>query len=490
MDYFSFVPGLALGAGFAIALMVLKLKQAYQKGRGEAAVVEERLRNSEKIIEELKSSFAKEMEKTRALDEALREELRKFSAAEQQCKLIPDLEERLKEKNKLAEDLNSRNSSLSVRIAELETIISKERSENAEKIKILDESKEKLTEAFKNLANEIFEEKSKKFTEHNKLNLEALLNPLGLKIKEFEKKVEDTHEKSVRDSSALMEKISQLQELNKQLSSDATDLTRALKGEAKTQGNWGELILERILEVSGLEKDIEYEKTPNCTEDGRRYQPDVIVKLPEGKHIIIDAKVSLTAYERYCSAEDETLKSSSLNEHIFSVRKHIQELSAKNYQGLRQLKSPDFVLMFIPVESAFALAVRNETALFTEAIEKNIVIVTPSTLLATLRIISHIWKQEKQNRNAAEIARQSGQLYDKFLGFLKDMEGIGTRLDQAQKSYSEAMNKLKTGRGNLIRKAEEIRLLGAKEKVRLPGDLTAEAMENDDEVHEKNEHPA
>lgn len=490
MDYFSLILGLLLGLAFAAALLAFKVKQAFQKGRGEAAVIEERLRNSENITEELKNTLAREAEKARGLDEALKEELRKLAAAEQHCKLIPALEEQLKEKTRSAEDLNSRNSSLSVRIAELETIISKERSENAEKLKILDESKEKLTEAFKNLANDIFEEKSKKFTEHNKINLETLLNPLGLKIKEFEKKVEDTHEKSVRDSSALMEKISQLQELNRQLSSDATDLTRALKGEAKTQGNWGELILERILEVSGLEKDIEYEKTPCCTEDGKRYQPDVVVKLPEGKHLIIDAKVSLTAYERYCSAQDEAVKSSSLNEHILSVRKHIQELSAKNYQGLRQLKSPDFVLMFIPVESAFALAVRNETALFTEAIEKNIVIVTPSTLLATLRIVSHIWKQEKQNRNAAEIARQSGLLYDKFLGFLKDMEGIGIRIDQAQKSYSEAMGKLKTGRGNLIRKAEEIRLLGAKEKARLPEELTAGAMENEDELNEKNENPS
>ncbi|WP_420385381.1 DNA recombination protein RmuC [Roseivirga sp.] len=322
---------------------------------------------------------------------------------------------------------------------------------------------ERFSIEFKNLANEILEEKSKKFTEQNKVNLSEILSPLRERIGEFQKKVEESNKEDAERNASLVQQIKHLSDLNKQITKEAENLTKALKGDSKTQGNWGEVILERILEKSGLEKGREYEtQVSEVGEDGRRYQPDVVVKLPDNKHIIIDSKVSLTSYERYVSGESEEEKLTHLKAHISSIKNHVKGLGDKNYQNLYGFEGLDFVLLFIPVEPAFTLAVQHDPELFNEAYSKNIVIVSPTTLIATLRTISSIWKQEYQNKNAIEIANQSGALYDKFQLFTEDLINIGKHLAGTQKAYQDSMKKLSEGNGNLVRRAEKLKKLGAK----------------------------
>ena len=316
---------------------------------------------------------------------------------------------------------------------------------------------------FKNLANEIFEEKSKKFTDQNKTNLDHLLKPLGEKLTEFERKVEQTNKDSLERSTALREQIIGLRELNQRMSKEAENLTKALKGDTKVQGDWGELILERILEKSGLEKGREYVMQESLTsEAGRRLRPDVIIKLPDNKNLVIDAKASLVAYEKYANAESEQERVQFLKEHLISLKAHIKGLSEKSYHQLFDTGSLDYVLMFVPIESAFALLVQQGGELYNEAHNKNIIIVSPATLIATLRTVSSIWKHEYQNRNALEIAKQGGALYDKFASFAEDLLKVGQNLKQTQGSYQEAMKKLSEGNGNLIRRTELLKELGAK----------------------------
>jgi DNA recombination protein RmuC len=321
---------------------------------------------------------------------------------------------------------------------------------------------EKFSVEFRNLANEILEEKSRKFTDQNKVNLNEILNPLKEKISEFEKKVEATNKESIDRNAALKEQIRGLKELNQKITRDAENLTRALKGESKTQGNWGEFILESILEKSGLVKGREYQVQESFSAGDSRLQPDVIINLPDDKNIIIDSKLSLVAYERYISSEEDNDRQQNLKEHISSVRKHVKDLSGKNYQQLYDVSGLDFVLLFMPVEPAFGLAIQYDDQLFMDAYEKNIVIVSPSTLIATLRTIASIWRQEYQNRNAIEIARQSGSLYDKFKSFTDDLIKVGDSIGTTRKSYEQAMNKLTDGKDNLIRKTERLKELGAK----------------------------
>ena len=327
----------------------------------------------------------------------------------------------------------------------------------------IDKLQEKFQIQFKNLANEILDEKTKKFTDQNKLNLSDILNPLKEKISEFEKKVEQTNKESIERNSALKEQISGLKELNQQITKEAENLTKALKGESKSQGNWGEFILESILEKSGLVKGDQYEVQVSITnEEGKRLQPDVIVKLPEQKNIIIDSKVSLTAYEKYMSEDDERSRELALKNHLLSIRTHIKGLGEKNYQSIYEIGTLDFVLLFMPIEPAFGLAVQNDPELFNDAYEKNIVIVSPSTLIATLRTIASIWRQENQNRNALEIAKQGGQLYDKFVSFADDLIKVGENLNTTKKNYDQAMNKLSMGKGNLVNRTDKLKELGAK----------------------------
>ncbi|WP_372756591.1 DNA recombination protein RmuC [Mariniflexile sp.] len=332
----------------------------------------------------------------------------------------------------------------------------------------IEERQEQLRKDFELLANKILDEKSEKFTSKNKENLDAILKPLQEKIKIFEDKVDLTQKESISMHSALKEQLLGLKDLNQQMTKEATNLTRALKGDSKMQGNWGELVLERVLEKSGLEKDREYFVQQSFTlANGSRVLPDVVLHLPDGKKMVIDSKVSLTDYERLVNADDDD-KPQFLKAHINSVRKHIDQLSEKNYQDLYDIESPDFVLMFIPIEPAFAVVVNDDNSIYNKAFEKNIVIVTPSTLLATLRTIDSMWNNEKQQQNAIEIARQAGALYDKFEGLVSDLTGVGKKIDAAKSDYSAAMNKLVEGKGNLISSVERLKKMGAKAKKALP----------------------
>ena len=337
---------------------------------------------------------------------------------------------------------------------------------------------EKFSKEFENLANKILDEKSSKFTEQNKENIKNILSPLQEKIKGFEDKVEKTHKESIDYHAALRQQILGLKELNMQMSKETLNLTKALKGDNKMQGNWGELVLERVLEKSGLEKDREYFVQQSFTNDeGKRVLPDVVIHLPDNKKMIVDAKVSLVAYEQYINEEDEVLRERYLKEHVASLKRHVEQLSAKKYEDIYRIESPDFVLLFIPIEPAFAVALNSDTYLYNKAFEKNIVIVTPSTLLATLRTIDTMWNNEKQQKNALEIARQAGALYDKFQGLLGDLIGIGKRIDDSKKEYSNAMNKLVEGRGNIITSVEKLKKMGAKAKKSLPENIVERAKE-------------
>lgn len=338
---------------------------------------------------------------------------------------------------------------------------------------------QKFTKEFENLANKILDEKSNKFTVQNKENIQNILNPLQEKIKGFEDKVEKTHKESIDYHAALRQQILGLKELNLQMSKETINLTKALKGDNKVQGNWGELVLERVLEKSGLEKDREYFVQQSFTnDDGKRVLPDVVIHLPNNKKMIIDSKVSLVAYEQYVNEEDESLRQTFLKEHVNSLKRHITQLSDKKYEDIYKIASPDFVLLFIPIEPAFAIALNEDTHLYNKAFDKNIVIVTPSTLLATLRTIDTMWNNEKQQRNALEIARQAGALYDKFEGLLNDLIGIGKKIDDSKREYSNAMNKLVDGRGNLIKSVQKLKEMGAKAKKSIPENLLERSKEN------------
>ncbi len=329
--------------------------------------------------------------------------------------------------------------------------------------------RQQFTLEFEHLATKILEEKSQKFTAQNKENIQNILTPLQERIQNFEKKVENTHKESIDHHASLRQQIIGLQQLHIQMSQETLNLTKALKGDNKMQGNWGEMILERVLEKSGLEKGREYEvQKSHYNSDGHLVYPDVLIHLPDQKKMIIDSKVSLTAYERFINEDTETERKRYLNEHLLSIKKHIDQLSSKNYSDLYQLESPDFVLLFIPIETAFSHALNFEPQLYTLAFDKNIVIVTPSTLLATLRTIDSMWKHQKQQENAYEIARQAGLLYDKFEGLLSDLNRIGKKMEEAKSDYQLAMNKLVDGRGNLISAVEKLKKMGAKTKKSLP----------------------
>lgn len=335
---------------------------------------------------------------------------------------------------------------------------------------------EKFTKEFENLANKIFEDKSTKFTVQNKENIQTILHPLQEKIKGFEDKVEKTHKESIDYHAALRQQIIGLKEMNLQMSKETINLTKALKGDNKTQGNWGELVLERVLEKSGLEKNREYVVQQSFTnEQGKRVLPDVVIHLPNNRKMIVDSKVSLTAYEQFVNTEEEHQKALFLKDHINSLKRHIEQLSEKKYEDIYKIESPDFVLLFIPIEPAFAVAINSDNSLYNKAFEKNIVIVTPSTLLATLRTIDTMWNNEKQQKNALEIARQAGGLYDKFHGLLNDLIGIGKKIDASKTDYNAAMNKLVDGKGNLITSVEKLKKMGAKAKKALPENIIERA---------------
>lgn len=374
------------------------------------------------------------------------------------------------------ENIRTEKEALAIQLSKKEVDFENLWERNKEQKEEVEKLQEKFTKEFENLANKILEEKTVKFTEQNKENLKNILSPLQDKIQLFEKKVEDTHKESIDYHAALRQQILGLREMNEQMSKETLNLTKALKGDSKMQGNWGELILERVLEKSGLEKGREYEVQQSFTnEEGNRVFPDVVINLPDGKKMVVDSKVSLIAYERYVNAEEEVEKLQYLKEHVISIRRHVDQLSEKNYHDLYQMESPDFVLLFIPIESAFALALNEDTTLYNRAFEKNIVIVTPSTLLATLRTIDSMWTNQKQQENAYEIARQAGALYDKFEGFVSDLVKIGKKMDEAKLEYQGAMNKLVDGKGNLVTSVEKLKKMGAKAKKALPENILTRA---------------
>jgi DNA recombination protein RmuC len=440
MDIVYLLIGIVIG--FALAWFIKKSQQ-----QGSSAPAEELIQLRTQLGEEsnLRSGLQSQNEYIKQENESLKGEL-KLNQSE----------------------LLKLNNELSTTREESKNLLSRMNEQKQE----LTQLKEQFTKEFENLANKIFEEKTQKFADQNKTNLSEILTPLGEKIKDFEKKVNDVYVNESKDRASLKEQLNMLQSLNQQMSKETQNLTKALKGETKTQGNWGEFILESVLEKSGLVKDREYSIQQSfTTEEGKRYQPDVIINLPEGKTLIVDSKVSLVAYEKFWSSEDDSEKTIALKEHLQSLRNHIKGLSDKNYQNLYEVKSLDFVILFVPIEPAFALAMQADPALFNEAFDKNIVIVSPSTLLVTLKTVASIWRFEYQNRNAIDIAKKAGDLHDKFVGFVEDLISLGNKMRDSQKAYEGAMNKLSTGAGNIVKRTEELRKLGAKASKSLPQTL-------------------
>lgn len=439
------------------------LKFARLKSKGDKSTLEERNANLQQQFNEFKQFSENENQKQ---DQYFNQQL--LELKENISKTESERENIRKEKDFLSTELSRRNT-------EFENL----QQQNLKRDEELEQQQIQLRKDFELMASKILEEKSEKFTLQNKENIKQILNPLQEKIQLFEKKVDDTQKESISMHSALKEQLLGLKDLNQQMTKEATNLTKALKGDSKMQGNWGELVLERVLEKSGLEKDREYFVQQNFQrEDGSRVMPDVVLHLPGSKKMIIDSKVSLTDYERMVNADDDE-RASFLKAHVNSIKRHVDQLSAKNYQDLYDIESPDFVLMFIPIEPAFAVAINEDNSLYNKAFEQNIVIVTPSTLLATLRTIDSMWNNEKQQQNALEIAKQAGALYDKFEGLVIDLTGVGKKIDAAKSDYSSAMNKLVEGKGNLISRVEKIKKMGAKAKKSLPESIIKRANQDD-----------
>lgn len=444
MVYLLFGIAFGLLAGFLIAYFFVSSKSAQKTNT---------LQKEHKSALQLATS-AKET----ATEKAIKQEAELESAKKNLSEKLNDINRLNAKIEELASDLNTWKTNANIAKSKLES--------QKEEISNLNE---KFTKEFQLIASKILDEKTEKFTSKNKTDLREILDPFNEKIKDFSSKVEETYVKGTKERSMLHEQIKHLTDLNNRMESEARNLTNALKQDTKAQGNWGEMILERILDNSGLVKGHEYESQYHSRNDeGSSVRPDVVIKLPENKHVIIDSKVSLTAYEAFVNAENDEERGRQLKNHMDSVKSHIKLLAEKNYHNAKGIQSPDFVLMFIPIESSFSAAVQTDKSIFNFAWDRKIVIVSPSTLLATLRTISAIWKQEKQNKNALEIAKQAGLLYDKFVGFLADMAKIEKSIKSLDDTYLSAMNKLKTGKGNLITKSEQLRTLGAKSTKKLP----------------------
>lgn len=449
----------AMAAGHAQELLNQSLKQAQEKCEQQQQQLSQnetelnRARDSIKLVEH---SLVQAQEQIKQIEQ-LQQSLNK---SEQQ---VSGLQTDLKHEHGQVIDLTVR--------------LDAANRETEEKIKLLQEAKEQMRLEFQSIAQKLFEDKSQKFTSQNKANLGEILTPLKEQLSDFKKKVEDVYDKESRDRVSLLQEIVSLKELNSKMSVDAVNLTRALKGDSKAQGNWGEMVLEKVLEASGLQKGREYETQGSFSnEEGQRLRPDVVVHLPDNKHVVVDSKVSLTAWERFCS-EDEDQQEVHLKQHIDSLKQHIKDLSAKDYANLYGINAPDYVLMFIPIEPAFLKALEFDSNLFGSAFDKNIMLVCPSTLLVTLKTIHNIWRYEHQNRNAMEIAKQAGSLHDQFVLFLESVDDIGDKLGKAQEAYETARKRLKTGRGNLVRRVEQLEVLGAKAKKNLPDDWKDEVPE-------------
>lgn len=452
MDILFLTVGLVVGFAAAWVIRGLKASQAHLDPQALTTLQEE-LKVQQEHYQTSKQSEAR-------LEERLQ------SSTEQ----ITRLEEALQEANNQNEETRRNAENIRDELTRTHAENGQLKNSLAEQEENLTKLQEQFRQEFKVMASELLEDKSQKFTELNKSNMDQILKPLKENIESFKEKVQETYEKETRERQSLKDELGRLHELNQQMSLEANNLTSALKGQSQTQGAWGEMQLEMILEKSGLQKDVHYSVQESFrTEEGKQLRPDVVLKMPENKQLVIDSKVSLTDYERYCSANSPEEKLKAEKAHLTSLRSHIKELDSKRYQDLYQLNSVDFVLMFVPIESAFSLAVQSELAIkgagqaiYQEALEKNVVIVTTSTLLATLRTVESIWRQDNQNRHALQIAKKSGDMFDKFVNFVGDLEKVGKQLESTQLTYSDAMKKLSTGRGHLVGRAEAIRKLGAK----------------------------
>ncbi|MCL2294940.1 MAG: DNA recombination protein RmuC [Spirochaetes bacterium] len=449
-DLFVIVSSLLFGilAGTVVAYLIFKnnSKLSYEKGKSDAgiekAALQERINGHEIRLSEQKQESSR--------------------------------------KDERIESLTSQLASMQGKNSALQTALEKERSQFNEKISLLNNAKEELSAHFSKLSIDIFESRNKVFSQQTNTTLEHLLRPFREQIDGFKKQLESAREQDLQERTTLKTEIQQLAKLNQQITEEAGNLTKALKGEIKTQGTWGEMILEKVLEKSGLVRGREFEIQESLkTADGKRSQPDVIVHLPEERDIVIDSKVSLVAYDRLVSSEAETEKTQSEKELVISIRNHIRALSEKDYHKLLGINSLDFVFMFIPIEGAFSAAIQADNAIFTDAFEKNIIMTSPSTLFALLRTINNIWKYENQTRNAREIAKRAGALYDKFIGFAADLENVGKGIDNARKSYDSAFNKLSTGKGNLVRLSENLKQLGADTTKKLPDSFSLDDGEED-----------
>jgi len=438
----ALIIGFILGFIPAILLARSRTEATRQAGRQELAtelaILEERLASRDARLQQLETELE---EKEVRLDEL--------------AQLLTGLE---RDKSRLAAELQEQAKSAD------------------EKLQVLNDAKKELQTQFENLANQIFEAKTKSFAEQSRANLDTILTPFKEKISAFEKQVNEAYASEGKERHSLIKEVQRLQELNQKLGEDAENLTKALKGDSKAQGTWGEIILERILEESGLRKGIEYDSQGGFRDaDGKLLKPDVIVHLPEEKDIIIDSKVSLVAYEKYIRAEDDEQRDRAVREHLISINAHLKGLESKKYDELPEVKSLDFVLMFIPVESAFMLAIEKDNEIFRKAFDQSIMIVSPSTLLVTLRTIQNIWRYEHQNKNALEIADRAGALYDKFVGFVNDLERVGDQIENTRKAYDGAHNKLVSGRGNLVGRAQSLIDLGVKSRKQLPATVLQES---------------
>lgn len=488
MDFLLLIV-LATAVGAALSFLGARLALSAQR-----ASFERELAQRQEAELRLQSELRQRIEAIEGERRALHEEVAQLRG---ELAHRAGLEERLAEaKQRLAEVQDrwqqtlEENRSLAERQAALAQELEAERRAAAEKLRLLEDARQQLTEQFKNLANDILEEKSRRFTEQNQNELGALLEPLKLRLTEFQRKVEEAYVTEGKDRTALAEQVRQLMALNQTLSREARQLTEALKGSSKTQGTWGELVLERVLEASGLRRGEEYEVQVAHTDDeGRRLQPDVVIRLPEGRHLVIDAKVSLNAYEAYVAAENDGERQGALKRHLDSVRTHMKGLSQKRYEQLYGVSSLDFVLLFVPIEPAFMLAVTHDKELFMDAWQRNVLLVSPSTLLFVVRTVAHLWRQEQQNRNAQEIAKRGAELYDKLAGFVTDLQALGQRLEQARSEYGKAMAKLVAGRGNLLHRAESLKALGVKPGKNLPLGLLGEDPEADGPLAETAEEP-
>jgi len=394
---------------------------------------------------------------------------------------INELKEKVVQQEALHEQKQEITETDKVKIAELQTLLEDERKLTYEKITLLEKAEKNMTMAFENISTRIIEEKSKKFTEQNKVNIGEILNPLREQLGDFRKKIEDVYDKETRDRVSLFNEIISLKSLNEQMSKDAINLTRALKGESKTRGNWGEVILQRVLEDSGLKNGREYEAQESYRDKhGKLFYPDVVVHLPDNKDVVIDSKISLNAYEKFCSSEDSEEQKQALTEHLNAIRTHVSDLEDKNYDELVKINSLDMVLMFVPIEPALMLAFEQDKNLYHDAFKRGIILVSPTTLHMTLRIIHNMWRYEYQNKNAQEIAKRAGDMYDKFVGFVDALEDVGDKLDKAQSAYQTAHNRLVDGKGNLVGRAEAIRKLGLQTNKKLDKAIVDRQSENDE----------